>query len=248
TTLIRFFQQAGELFSPRDEFLAIASHDLKSPLNALHLQVQSLIRAVRRGESERLKPENLLPRLEQADRQIDRLVRLLATLLDVSRITAGRMDLELEDVDLAEVAREIVARSDEQLAQARCRLELRADERVVGRWDRLRLEQVLANLLSNAIKYGAGKPIEVCVESRGDRARVEVRDHGVGIAPEDQQRIFDRFERAGARRVGSFGLGLWIVRRIVDSMGGTVRVKSTAGEGACFVVELPLDPPRPADG
>jgi signal transduction histidine kinase len=110
----------------------------------------------------------------------------------------------------------------------------------VGRWDKARIEQVVANLLSNAIKYGAGKPIEITVEADGTTARLTVADHGIGIAPDRVPRIFERFERAvSSLHYSGLGLGLYIVRRVLDALGGSVRVQSAAGEGATFIVELP---------
>jgi signal transduction histidine kinase len=107
--------------------------------------------------------------------------------------------------------------------------------------DRLRIEQVISNLLSNAVKYGQGKPVDVALEVRDGAARLTVRDHGIGIDPRHQERIFERFERAvSTRHYGGFGLGLWIVRQIVDASGGSIRVESTEDEGSLFVVELPL--------
>jgi signal transduction histidine kinase len=112
---------------------------------------------------------------------------------------------------------------------------------VIGRWDRLRIEQVVENLLSNALKYGGAQPISVIVERNGEEARLTVRDRGIGIDAADQQRIFDRFERAVAsQRAGGFGLGLWITKQIVDAHGGSIRVESTPGSGSAFLVELPL--------
>src|SRR5439155_22039881 len=131
--------------------------------------------------------------------------------------------LEYEDVDLAAVVRDVTARFDDDLRRAGCSLSMDADAPVLGRSDPTRLEQIVTNLLSNAVKYGAGKPIEVAVASAGDAARVVVRDRGIGIARTDHRRIFERFERLSGTNVGGFGLGLWIVREIVQALGGTIR-------------------------
>jgi signal transduction histidine kinase len=113
----------------------------------------------------------------------------------------------------------------------------------VGRWDRLRLERVLTNLLSNALKYGRGQPVEVRVRRVGELARLEVRDHGPGIPLEEQPYVFERFKRvSSAVEKAGFGLGLYIVRQLVEAHGGTTRVESVPGEGAAFIVELPLTP------
>jgi len=133
-----------------------------------------------------------------------------------------------------------MARLDQQLSSAACTVELRQEGNVTGSWDPVRLDQVIDNLLSNAAKYGAGKPVEVWLGERGERVVLEVRDHGIGVEPEDQARIFGQFERAvSRRRFGGFGLGLWIARRVVEAHGGTIRLTSAPGLGATFTVELP---------
>ena len=230
----RLHERAQEAVAARDEFLSIASHELKTPLTSLVLHADSLRAAARRGQVEQVGRK-----AEVIRRNVDRLSRLVTSLLDISRISAGRLDLEIEEVDLAEVARDVAARFDDEARRAGCTLRIRADDPVVGRWDRMRVDQVATNLLSNAIKYGAGKPVELVVEGDGPRAILSVRDHGIGISEEDQRRIFQRFERAVSKRnYGGFGLGLWIVRQIVESLGGRVRVQSAPGGGSLFTVEF----------
>jgi signal transduction histidine kinase len=229
----------------RDEFLSIASHELRTPITSLQLAAQGLLRLVRDVPIERAPPSFVVSSLDTAVRQTARMAALIDRLLDVSRIQAGRLDLQIEDVDLAAVAREIVAQSQAELANARTQVVLKADAPAVGRWDKARVEQVVSNLLSNAIKYGANKPIEIAVESDGATARLTVRDHGIGIAPERMPRIFERFERAvSSRHYSGLGLGLYIVRRVLEALGGSVRVQSAPGEGATFVVELPQRGPN----
>jgi signal transduction histidine kinase len=144
----------------------------------------------------------------------------------------------------------VVERFEDEARRARCTIVLQAQP-VRGRWDRTRLDQVLTNLLSNALKYGPEQPVLVRVESAGDRAVLSVQDRGIGISEADQRRIFQRFERAVPRRnYGGFGLGLWIVRQIVEALGGTVRVESVPGKGSTFTVELATflhAPPPTAD-
>ncbi|MFT3765069.1 MAG: trifunctional serine/threonine-protein kinase/ATP-binding protein/sensor histidine kinase [Minicystis sp.] len=235
----RLLCEAQEAVRARDEFLQIASHELCTPLTPLSLALRFVELALKRD----LPPElakRIMPRIETAERQVQHLTELVEILLDVSRITSGRIAIERDRVDLADVAREVTERFRPGLAKAGCTLDLTVRGPVVGRWDRLRLDQVLTNLLSNAMKFGAGKPIEVTVEAMDATARLCVRDHGIGIAPEDQAQLFQRFKRAvPVKHYGGFGLGLWITRQIVEVHGGTIRVESAHGTGARFTVELP---------
>ncbi len=228
----------------RDEFLSVASHELKTPLTPLNLKLQLLARAVGAGG---VTAERLLGDIEVLCRQVKRLADLVNDLLDVSRLSAGRLVLDLEQVDLSAVVREVASQFEPQAAKAGCRLEFQMEERVVGHWDRLRLEQVVVNLLSNAIKYGAGSPVHVRVEADGERARLLVRDEGIGIEPEHLERIFGKFERAvSERHYGGLGLGLYITRQVVEVLGGTVSAESRPEQGASFRVELPLRGPAEA--
>jgi signal transduction histidine kinase len=236
----RLYREAQDAIRARDEFLSIASHELRTPLTPLQLQVQSLRRLASRSE---LPLDRLQQKLALAERQVERLGGLVANLLDISRITGHRLLLELEEVDLAALVRDVTERSRDHLQRVGCTLDLRAPAALVGRWDPMRLEQVLTNLLSNAMKYGAGKPIHVEVAAAGGQALLTVRDEGIGIAPEDQRRIFQRFERAvSERHYGGFGLGLWICRQVVEAMGGSIDVQSALGAGATFTVRLPILP------
>lgn len=240
TMLERIEQQSTELkraVQMRDEFLSIASHELKTPLTPLQLQVQSLIRIAERDPSA-LTAE----RVRQMDRQVHRLARLVDDLLDISRVAVRKLDLHLEEMDLATLVREVVRQYRDEATRKGCHLSLEAPESLIGLGDPARIEQVLVNLLSNAIKYGPGEPIEVTLELRGGRAHLVIQDRGIGIAEEDLERIFDRYERAVSdRHYGGFGLGLWIVKELVTSMGGTVAVSGKPGEGARFEVELPIE-------
>ncbi|WP_426756793.1 ATP-binding protein [Myxococcus sp. Y35] len=224
----------------RDEFLSVASHELKTPLTSLKLQHGLIDRAM--GEDCR---EKVQPRLATAMRQVQRLSALVESLLDVSRISLGRLALEPSDVDLGQAVRDAVDRLEEVFTQAGCPVRVEVPGPLPGRWDSLRLDQVLVNLLTNAAKYGAGRPVLVEASSDGEESvRVSVRDEGIGIAAEDLPRLFGRFERAVSdRHYGGLGLGLYISRQIVDAMGGRIEVESQPGAGSIFTVRLPRGGP-----
>jgi signal transduction histidine kinase len=229
----------------RDEFISIASHELKTPLTALKLRLGTALRFGHRlpgaGEGD---AEKMVRALETADQTAGRLGVLVDDLLDVSRLTAGRLALRIERVDVGELLREVVARLREQAVEAGSTIDLSPPPPVVGSWDRGRLEQVLTNLLSNAIKYGMGRPIAVSAEVVGGRLRIAVRDGGMGIPRRDQSRIFQAFERLPtAERVGGLGLGLYIGRQIAIAHGGNLSVESDPARGATFTLDLPFAAP-----
>ena len=227
-----------ELMGSRDAFFAAASHDLRNPIHSLQLQLLGILHRPRK-EPRTPELDWVDARVSKATDQVARVTRLLDTLLDVSRIASGRLPLVLEEVDLAEVATDVIGRlAHSEQAQITCVL-----EPTRGQWDRARLEQVVTNLVTNALKYGESQPIEVVVAAHGGGARLEVSDHGIGVAAEHHARIFERFERAVTdRRYAGFGLGLWITSRIVEEFGGVLSVQSAAGEGATFIVDLPRTP------
>ncbi len=229
-----------ESIRARDEFLSIASHELKTPITALQLQLSSGLALLRRTAQpvEKLG-ERLEAKLSSASWQVDRLTTLINHLLDVTRITAGRFALVPEPTDLADVVARVIARCQELVRRSRSELWIDTSP-VMGVWDPVALESAVTNLLSNALKFGEGKPVHITTTSTTLAARLVVRDHGIGIAPEVQSRIFERFERAvPAQHYGGFGIGLWLARQVVEAHGGAIRVESTAGEGSAFIVELP---------
>ncbi|MFN8471744.1 MAG: HAMP domain-containing sensor histidine kinase [Anaerolineae bacterium] len=240
----RLYRRAQQAIAARDEFLAIASHELKTPLTSMRLHSQYLLRRAESNSLADMPPERLLSLLRKGDKQLDQLTHIVQDLLDVSRISAGRVALNLEDVDLAAVAHDVVERfSDEADAQG-SEMRLQADGPWIGRWDRFRLDQAITNIVSNALKYGRGAPIEISIGGDTDWVSVAVRDHGVGIAPADVERIFDRFARAiPDEGLGGLGLGLYISRQFVEAHGGRIRVQSTPGLGSTFTIDLPRRPP-----
>ena len=235
-----FLQEQAAALQQRDEFLSIASHELKTPITSLKLQAQMRRRSILKNDLQALSPDSNVGFVNKIDTQLDRLCRLVDDMLDISRIENGKLALNKERVDLGELAREVVDGFAGQFQSIGTKVSLNIDAHVVGNWDRYRLEQVIANLLTNSIKYGGGKPVEVTVSARDGRAILMVRDHGPGIAPESREKIFQRFERAGAgKAISGLGLGLYISRQILELHAGKIFVEEPNGGGSQFVVELP---------
>lgn len=225
----------------RDNLLAVAAHELRNPMHTILLLVRATV-----SMAQRQQLHDLTPKLERIRHVVDTYVKRATLLLDSVRLEANAWATDRTEFDLCAVVREMAAsyEPDAQFAGSRVSLHLPAS--MCGRWDRLAVEQIVGNLLSNAIKYGGGSPIEVTADLQGQRARLVVRDHGAGIPEGDQSRIFERFQQAigtGQKRSG-FGIGLWLVKSLVEAHGGTIAVASRPGEGAQFTVLLPglLDP------
>jgi PAS domain S-box-containing protein len=235
----RLVRELQEGIRTRDDFLSVAAHELKTPITPLRLQSASLVRDLERGGAG-VARDQLSRRIGIIEKSAHRLESLVERLLDESRLSVGDLALELQEVDLASLLGETVARVQEEAERSGSAVSLKAEGAVVGCWDPLRIDQVATNLLMNAIKYGNRRPIEVTVSGNEDTALFSVRDHGLGIPHDAQERIFERFERAAPlRHFSGFGLGLWIVRRVVEAHGGRVTVWSHPGEGSRFSVELP---------
>ncbi len=234
------FQERGEAIALRDEFLSVAAHELRTPLTSLHLQLRRLGHLLHENQP----AETLEQKLQVVGRQVGRLNQLVESLLDVARLSRGRLELRPEHVDLADLVEDVAARLDEDLRRAGCALTLQLQP-VQGYWDRLRIEQVLSNLLANAIKFAPGQPIEVAVRpTDGDGfAQLSVRDHGPGVPAEARERIFGRFSRAvSSRWYGGLGLGLYVSSQIVEAHGGQLMLANGPQQGACFVARLPALP------
>jgi len=238
----------------REHFISIASHELRTPLAPLRLQVQRLLRGMKRTDG-KLPPETIVEALVVADRQVERLTSLLENVLDLTRLRQGRLPLAPEEVDLAALVDEIGGTMREALAQAGSSLVVERRGSVRGLWDRGRIGQVITNLLVNAIQHGGGGSIDVTVEGAHETVTVIVRDHGPGVSNTDRERIFGRFEHASAPGDGrtaatgvglglgfGLGLGLYIAREIVEAHQGKIRVDSPPDGGAAFRFELPVRP------
>lgn len=232
----RLYTQVTDAVRVRDEFLSVASHELRTPITSLQLATEGLLRG-----AIAVTPDNVERTFRNAHRQIVRLSQLIDELLTVSSIEAGHLVLNIEEVDLRSVVTETLEIFAEAIARAGGGVDLRPGPAILGQWDRRKLEQVVTNLLANALKFGEGKGIEIVLEERPGAARLVVTDHGIGIAKERVPHVFERYERAvSAKQYGGLGLGLFIVRVIVEALGGTVRVDTVEGSGATFTVELPL--------
>jgi signal transduction histidine kinase len=229
----RAYHEAREAIRLRDEFLAIAGHELRTPLTALTLQLQAAAVSVTRGES-------AAPRVDRSLANVGRLQQLIDHLLDVSQITSRPLALERREIDLAVLWRAVIERHAPEAARTGSVVSFTSSGETVGYWDRSRMDQVLTSLLGNALKYGNGKPVRVSLQGDAGTVRILVQDEGMGIDLSAQPRIFGRFERAvSVRNYGGFGLGLWVVRELVEAHGGTVGFESQPGRGSTFWVELP---------
>ncbi|MBS1962906.1 MAG: PAS domain S-box protein [Bdellovibrionales bacterium] len=224
----------------RDDFISIASHELKTPLTSLKLQFQMAERQVASGDARVFLEEAVRKRIDSVNRQIGRMIRLIEDMLDVSRVSTGKLHIERKRFDLSALVREAADRFVEQFKAVGSPLEARIEDGIESFADEYRMDQVLSNLLTNAVKYGEGSPVTLGLESRPEGIRLFVEDRGPGIPPEDQTRVFERFERAvGDGHVSGLGLGLYIAKEIVEAFGGKLTLRSEVGRGSTFTVELP---------
>ena len=225
----------------RDEFLSVASHELKTPLTSLKLQLQMLNREVRPAENILPNVAKLSKSLSVSTKQVDRITALVENLLDVTRIQGGKLIIKPEESDLSEALEDSLDRFGGLFTEAGCTLKIMIEKNIIGVFDKSRIEQVFVNLLSNAIKYAPGEMIEISLTRKSEKAIFSVKDHGPGISHDKQRSIFERFARAtNSRDISGLGLGLFISKEIVEAHRGAIRVESELGQGARFIVELPL--------
>jgi len=224
----------------RDEFFSIASHELKTPLASLKLQAQMRKRKVLKGNFSDFTPDKIVDLCEGDERQVARLTFLVENMLDISKLTSGNFSLVTEDFDMVELVRDITKSLEYSMSQSGNECTVESPAKVMGRWDRHRVEQVVSNLLTNASKYAAGKPVEVVLSAEENEVTIRVTDHGRGIAPINQKRVFVPFERVlDDKEVSGLGLGLYICRQICEAHGGSVELESELGKGSSFIVRLP---------
>lgn len=226
----------------RDEFLSICSHELKTPLTSLKMQIQIVHRLKeKKGEEVAFAPANMEKFLSHADRSVERIIHLVNDMLDISRVATGRLSLNIEEVKLDFLVMDIAERLKPFMELAGCDLHVSIKNSITGLWDKFRVEQVLTNLLTNAAKYAPEAPVEILVYKENRFAVVEVKDRGPGISESDQKRVFERFERiANEDSVSGLGLGLYISKEIIELHHGSLTLTSKLTEGTSFYMKLPL--------
>jgi signal transduction histidine kinase len=233
------YEASREALRLRDEFIALAAHELRTPLTSLKLRSSFAKQQLDGKADAQVEAGWVLELVGKVSYQVDRLIRLVEELLDASRVKSG-LSLDVGPIDLAALARETLDEMADVLRAAKCELKLQADLGVEVMADRLWIERVITSLVNNAIKFGEGGLVEVVIAQQGGDALLSVRDHGVGIAEHDQQRIFEKFERVVSdRNVTGLGLGLYLSKEIVEAHHGQIEVKSELGKGALFQVRLP---------
>ena len=225
----------------RDDFMSMVAHELRTPLNTLFLETQLRGMQLDKGNLAAFSADLLRTMVARDARQIQSMIRLINDMVDVSRIRSGKLSIRPAETELSALLTRIVSDLAQRTEAAGASMELHAPEPVTGWWDEFRVEQIIINLLTNALRYGGSKPVKITLALNASMAEIEVRDQGVGIAPEDQMRIFNPFERAGTKDVREgLGLGLYIARQLAESHGGSLDVQSTPNQGAAFRLCLPL--------
>ena len=245
--LARLHQLVDELHGAiraRDDFIAIAAHELRNPLTPILGLAELALASVRAAEG--TVPPRVTTILEKMQFAVQEFIKRATRLLDVTRIDSGNFQLNPATTNLSALVISVAHRYEDKAAHGQNSLTLDIEDAVTGEWDHLAVEQVVENLLSNALKFGTGKPVTVRVRWSGESACVEVQDLGIGMQPEQQARIFGRFEQVMTQHQGGgFGIGLWVSARLVAAMNGRLIVSSRLGEGSTFTAMLPLEPPKP---
>lgn len=240
----RLYKLSQEAIEVRNDFLSIASHELNTPITSLKLQLQMVRKSLSSNLEGKFPVERFSKGVEASCKQVDRLINLIQILLDVTRIQSGKFTFSFEKFNVQDVVKEVLDRHKEIIDASDCKVKVSNDLKVDVFWDKTRIEQVITNLLTNAIKYAPGD-IEITVAEKGDLIALQVQDHGRGIPESKLKTIFDRFERATSNEsVSGLGLGLFIVKQIIDGHQGKIEVKSTPEEGTNFCVLLPKSGPK----
>ncbi len=226
----------------RDEFLSIASHELKTPLTSMLLETQHALHNIKNVSLAHFSIESLLKMLETVENQTKRLSRMINDLLNVSLITTGNLNIEPEKVNLNMLVAEVLEEFSKRLERDSIKVSFHEEDIIEGYWDKLRIQQAVTNIISNAIRYGANKPVNLTIKKYYSNAQIIIEDHGIGMSKTTQKKIFDLFERGVAQEnYKGLGVGLYITRQIIDAHKGTIKVISKEGKGSTFILILPLE-------
>jgi PAS domain S-box-containing protein len=237
----RLYKLSLKAIEIRNDFLSIASHELNTPITSLKLQLQMVRKSLATSKDDQFPVDKFSKGIETSVKQVDRLINLIQILLDVTRIQSGKFTFNFFKFNVQEIVNEVCERHKEVITNSKCNLNVQNDLNFDVVWDKVRIEQVLTNLLTNAVKYSPGE-IEITIRKEKEMIALIVRDHGKGIPEEKLNMIFERFERATTNsNVSGLGLGLFIVKQIVDGHHGHIYVSSEEGEGTTFKVLLPVD-------
>lgn len=246
TQLEQDYAMARKEIHARDEFLSIASHELKTPLTSMLLQTQTALYSIRNVSLAHFSINNLLKMLESVENQTKRLSKMINDLLSTSLITTGNLQLVYEKVDLETVVSGVLEEFSPRLQREGYELTYASKESITGQWDKIRIQQAISNLISNAVKYGNREPIVVAIRKEGNTALIIVKDHGIGVPKEQHEKIFGLFERAvSPTAYKGLGVGLYITKKIVEAHGGSISVSSKVDKGSTFTIKLPVPPLPP---
>lgn len=231
------FRNLSDAVKARDEFISMASHELKTPLTPLKLQLQMFQRELQRQNQDPEKSAKILKAAKSSNDQVDRMSSLIDGMLDVSRLSTGKFEVFRERIELSKLIEELSKRHETQVRASKSILSLELSMVEIDA-DPIRLEQVIANLLLNAVKYAPGSEIVIGLEKTSEmKAKIWVKDTGPGICPDAQDRIFNRYERVNSdSSVAGLGLGLYISRQIIEAHGGTLTLVSEINKGSTFIV------------
>jgi signal transduction histidine kinase len=238
---VQLYQELQKAIEQRDEFISIASHELKTPITSMKLQYQLIERGLRRDNPQTVDSSVVMKMVDRSNKQLSRITRLVEDMLDISRITSGKLELTLKKTNITELIRDVVHDLSHVLEHLPELIELDLEEGVEAICDEYRIEQVIANLVTNAIRYGNETPIGVKLKKINDIISISVTDHGPGISVENQKRIFEKYERATSKNISGLGLGLFIGQEIIRQHKGTLTVHSDPGKGATFKVTFPAN-------
>ena len=227
-----------EAIRRRDDFLAVAAHELRNPLTPILLCVQYIRSAEVAGNHAQAISE-----LDRLQRLVKRFAARTNMLLEVSQIASNKLQLDITELNLSELVQGVVEDHKPLIERSGSKLQTTIQQSVVAFADRMAVSEIVENLLSNAIKYGRQKPISLSLTGTVDAVQIVVQDEGIGINEKDQARIFERFERAVGKEVqAGFGIGLWLTRNLAQQMGGSIDVVGELGVGSTFTVTLPVRP------